>query len=80
MIPLWLFPFAAATGNTFIVKPSEKTPLSMSLLAECIAESGIPDGVVNVINGGSKASLHLCRHPDIKAISFVGSNTAGEKV
>merc|ERR1719310_1679730 len=80
MIPLWMFPLAVATGNTFVMKPSEKTPGATMMLAEMTKEAGIPDGVFNVIHGGVDTVNFICDHPDIKAISFVGGNGAGEHI
>jgi len=80
MIPLWMFPLAITTGNTFVMKPSEKTPGATMMIADLVKESGIPDGVFNVIHGGPNAVNFICDHPDIKAISFVGGNGAGEHI
>ncbi|MGQ3057480.1 MAG: aldehyde dehydrogenase family protein, partial [Nevskia sp.] len=71
MIPLWMFPMAIATGNTFILKPSEQDPLVTMRLVELALEAGIPKGVLNVVHGGEAVVNGLCDHPDIKAISFV---------
>lgn len=73
MVPLWMFPVALATGNTFILKPSERDPSASMLLAEWLAEAGLPDGVFNVVHGGKDAVDALLENPDVKAISFVGS-------
>jgi len=80
MIPLWMFPLAITTGNTFVIKPSEKTPGATLMIAELAKEAGIPDGVLSVIHGGPEAVNFICDHPDIKAISFVGGNGAGEHI
>ena len=80
MIPLWMFPMAIATGNTFVLKPSEQDPLVTMRLAELAVEAGIPPGVLNVIHGGADAVNLLCDHPDIKAVSFVGSSKVGSHV
>jgi malonate-semialdehyde dehydrogenase (acetylating)/methylmalonate-semialdehyde dehydrogenase len=73
MVPMWMFPIALACGNTFILKPSERDP-SMSLrMAELLTEAGLPDGVFNVVHGDKEAVDAILRHPDIKAVSFVGS-------
>jgi len=80
MIPLWMFPLAVATGNTFVMKPSEKTPGATMMLADMAKEAGLPDGVFNVIHGGVDTVNFICDHPDIKAISFVGGNGAGEHI
>ncbi|TBW11255.1 CoA-acylating methylmalonate-semialdehyde dehydrogenase [Azotobacter chroococcum] len=80
MIPLWMFPMAIATGNTFVLKPSEQDPMVTMRLAELALEAGIPPGVLNVIHGGAEVVDLLCDHPDIKAISFVGSSRVGSHV
>ncbi len=73
MIPLWFLPYAIATGNTFILKPSERVPLSARLLFEFLHESGLPEGVVNLVVGAKAAVDALLHHPNLRAISFVGS-------
>ena len=73
MVPMWMYPMAIACGNTFILKPSEKDPSCALLLAELATEAGLPDGVLNVINGDKEAVDAILDHPDIPAISFVGS-------
>lgn len=80
MIPLWMFPMAIACGNTHIIKPSERDPGACMLLVEMLTEAGCPPGVVNVIHGSHDAVNFICDHPDIKAISFVGSDQAGKYV
>jgi malonate-semialdehyde dehydrogenase (acetylating)/methylmalonate-semialdehyde dehydrogenase len=80
MIPLWMFPLALACGNTFVLKPSEKDPSSTLFLAKLALEAGVPDGVLNVIHGTRDAVNFICDDPAIKAISFVGSNQAGEYI
>ncbi|QVM88979.1 CoA-acylating methylmalonate-semialdehyde dehydrogenase [Pseudomonas lalucatii] len=80
MIPLWMFPMAIATGNTFVLKPSEQDPLVTMRLAELALEAGVPAGVLNVIHGGAEAVNLLCDHPAIKAVSFVGSTKVGTHV
>lgn len=80
MIPLWMFPMAIATGNTFVLKPSEQDPMVTMRLCELALEAGIPPGVLNVIHGGEDAVNAICDHPDIKAISFVGSTKVGTHV
>jgi len=80
MIPLWMFPMAIATGNTFILKPSEQDPMVTMRLCELALEAGIPPGVLNVVHGGEAAVNAICDHPDIKAISFVGSTKVGTHV
>jgi malonate-semialdehyde dehydrogenase (acetylating) / methylmalonate-semialdehyde dehydrogenase len=73
MIPLWFLPYAIACGNTFILKPSERVPLTAQRLMELLAETGIPKGVVSMVVGGKAAVDALLHHPDVRAISFVGS-------
>ncbi|WP_342246740.1 CoA-acylating methylmalonate-semialdehyde dehydrogenase [Pseudomonas sp. OTU5201] len=80
MIPLWMFPMAIACGNTFVLKPSEQDPLVTMRLVELALEAGIPKGVLNVIHGGVDAVNLICDHPDIKAVSFVGSTKVGTHV
>jgi malonate-semialdehyde dehydrogenase (acetylating)/methylmalonate-semialdehyde dehydrogenase len=73
MVPMWMFPIAVACGNTFVLKPSEKDPSAGYRLAELAAEAGLPDGVLNVVNGDKIAVDRLLAHPDVAAVSFVGS-------
>ncbi len=73
MIPLWMFPIAIAAGNTFVIKPSERTPVSGVLLAKLFSQTGAPAGVLNVVHGGRDTVDRLLQHADIRAISFVGS-------
>lgn len=80
MIPLWMFPMAIACGNTFVLKPSEKDPSCAVRIAEIAKEAGIPDGVINVVQGDKVAVDALITHPDVKAISFVGSTPIAEYV
>jgi len=80
MIPLWMFPMAIVCGNTFVLKPSEQDPLTPMLLAELALQAGIPPGVLNIIHGGKRAVDALCTHPDIVAVSFVGSTHVGTHV
>lgn len=80
MIPLWMFPMAIATGNTFVLKPSEQDPMVTMRLCELALQAGIPAGVLNVIHGGEMAVNAICDHPDIKAVSFVGSTKVGTHV
>ncbi len=80
MIPLWMFPMAIATGNTFVLKPSEQDPMVTMRLVELALEAGIPPGVLNVVHGGPQIVNGICDHPDIKAISFVGSTHVGTHV
>jgi malonate-semialdehyde dehydrogenase (acetylating)/methylmalonate-semialdehyde dehydrogenase len=73
MVPLWFLPYAIACGNTFILKPSEKVPLTMRLICDLMAELSLPPGVVTLVNGTKTAVDALLDHPDVRAISFVGS-------
>jgi len=73
MVPMWMFPIALACGNTFVLKPSEKDPSASLLLARLLAEAGLPDGVFNVVHGDKEAVDALLTHPDVRAVSFVGS-------
>ena len=73
MVPMWMFANAIACGNTFILKPSEKDPSASLFLAELLHEAGVPDGVFNVVQGDKVAVDRILEHPDIKAVSFVGS-------
>ncbi len=73
MVPMWMFPIAIACGNTFVLKPSEKDPSASLLNAELLAEAGLPDGVFNVVHGDKAAVDAILAHPDIAAVSFVGS-------
>ena len=80
MVPMWMFPVAIACGNTFILKPSEKDPSCPMRLAELFAEAGLPPGVLNVVNGEKEAVDLLTSHPQVAAVSFVGSSAVGEQV
>ena len=73
MIPLWFLPYAIACGNTFVMKPSERVPLTARLMFELLHQTGLPRGVVNLVVGAKAAVDALLRHPDVRAISFVGS-------
>ncbi|MFC5181105.1 CoA-acylating methylmalonate-semialdehyde dehydrogenase [Actinomadura harenae] len=73
MVPMWMFPVAIACGNTFVLKPSEKDPSASVRIAELWAEAGLPEGVFNVLHGDKAAVDGLLEHPDVKAVSFVGS-------
>src|SRR5450631_85145 len=80
MIPLWMFPMAIVCGNTFVLKPSEQDPMTPMLLAELALEAGVPPGVLNIVHGGKRAVDALCSHPDVAAVSFVGSTHVGTHV
>jgi malonate-semialdehyde dehydrogenase (acetylating)/methylmalonate-semialdehyde dehydrogenase len=80
MVPMWMFPLALACGNSFILKPSEKVPLTANRLAELALEAGIPPGVLNVVHGAREVVDAICAHPDIAAISFVGSSAVAHHV
>jgi malonate-semialdehyde dehydrogenase (acetylating) / methylmalonate-semialdehyde dehydrogenase len=73
MVPMWMFPLAIACGNTFVLKPSEKDPSAAGRVAELLGEAGLPEGVLNVVHGDKEAVDRLLTHPDVKALSFVGS-------
>lgn len=80
MLPCFMFPMAIASGNTFILKPSEQDPSSTMLLVELAHQAGVPPGVLNVIHGGPDVANMICDHPDIKAISFIGSTKVGTHI
>jgi malonate-semialdehyde dehydrogenase (acetylating)/methylmalonate-semialdehyde dehydrogenase len=80
MVPMWMFPVALACGNTFILKPSERDPSCSVRLAELLKEAGLPDGVLNVVHGDKAAVDAILAHPDIAAVSFVGSTPIAEYV
>src|SRR5580700_9372819 len=80
MIPFWFLPYAIATGNTFILKPSERVPLTMQRIFELLEHTGLPKGVVSLLNGGKAAVDALLDHPKIRAISFVGSTPIAKYV
>ena len=80
MVPLWMFPVAITCGNTFVLKPSEKTPLSAVRLAELLGEAGLPDGVMNIVHGGKECVETLLTHPQVAAVSFVGSTPVAKIV
>ncbi|KAJ3670161.1 hypothetical protein LUZ60_010485 [Juncus effusus] len=77
MIPLWMFPVAVTCGNTFVLKPSEKDPGASMILAELSMQAGLPKGVLNIVHGTNDVVNNICDDEDIRAVSFVGSNTAG---
>jgi malonate-semialdehyde dehydrogenase (acetylating)/methylmalonate-semialdehyde dehydrogenase len=80
MVPMWLFPIATALGNTFVLKPSEKVPLTAQILGELWLEAGFPPGVLNIVNGGRDAVEGICDHPDISVVGFVGSTAVAKQV
>lgn len=80
MVPLWFLPYAIATGNTFVLKPSEQVPLSQRRIFELIHTIGLPDGVVNLVNGGKDVVNALCTHQDVAGVSFVGSSAVAHHV
>ncbi len=80
MVPMWMYPLAIACGNSFILKPSEKVPLTAIRLAELFAEAGLPEGVLNLVHGGAEVVDALCAHPGIAALSFVGSSKVAAHV
>jgi malonate-semialdehyde dehydrogenase (acetylating)/methylmalonate-semialdehyde dehydrogenase len=80
MIPLWFWPYAVATGNTVVLKPSEQDPLTHQKIVELAAEAGLPPGVLNVVHGGRESVEAICDHPDIVGVSFVGSSRVAEIV
>jgi len=80
MVPLWFLPFAIACGNTFVLKPSEQVPLSISKVFELIEQIGLPKGVVNLVNGAKEVVDAICSHPDIQGVSFVGSSPVAQHV
>ena len=80
MVPMWMYPVAIACGNTFILKPSERDPSASMVIAELFREAGFPDGVLNVVHGDKEIVDAILTHPDIKAVSFVGSTPIAEYV
>jgi malonate-semialdehyde dehydrogenase (acetylating)/methylmalonate-semialdehyde dehydrogenase len=80
MVPNWTIPNAIALGNCMIIKPSEKVPLSLAIIARLLKEAGLPDGVFNIVNGDSEIVDAICDHPDIEAVSFVGSTKVAKIV
>ncbi|WP_432012943.1 CoA-acylating methylmalonate-semialdehyde dehydrogenase [Streptomyces cucumeris] len=80
MVPMWMFPVAIACGNTFVLKPSEKDPSAALRLAGLAAEAGLPDGVLNVVHGDKVAVDRLLEHPDVAAVSFVGSTPIAQYI
>lgn len=80
MVPMWFYPFALACGNTFIVKPSEQVPLSQQIMFELLQETGLPEGVINLVHGGKDAVNAIVQHELIQGVSFVGSSPVAEYV
>lgn len=80
MVPLWMFPLALACGNTFVLKPSEKVPLTAVKLVELLEKAGLPKGVLNLVHGGRECVDALLTHPVVKAISFVGSTPIARRI
>jgi len=80
MVPMWMFPLAIACGNTFVLKPSEKVPLSVVLIVELLEKAGLPEGVINVVHGGRECVDALLTHPKVRAISFVGSSPVAKYI
>ena len=80
MVPMWMYPLAIACGNCFVLKPSEKVPLTANRLAELFTEAGLPEGVLSIVHGGREVVDAICTHPGIAAISFVGSSNVAEHV
>jgi malonate-semialdehyde dehydrogenase (acetylating)/methylmalonate-semialdehyde dehydrogenase len=80
MIPFWFLPYAIACGNTFVLKPSERVPLSMRRVYELLEQAGLPKGVINIVNGGKEVVDALCDHPTVRAVSFVGSTPVAKHV
>jgi len=80
MVPMWFLPFAIVTGNTFVLKPSEQVPLSQRRMIDLLQQCGLPAGVVNLVNGGAEVVNAICDHPDIRAVSFVGSTPIARHV
>lgn len=80
MVPLWSFPISVACGNAVVLKPSERVPGASLMLAELFQKAGAPPGLLNIIHGTSEAVNFVCEHPDIRAVSFVGSDRAGKHV
>jgi malonate-semialdehyde dehydrogenase (acetylating)/methylmalonate-semialdehyde dehydrogenase len=80
MVPMWMWPFAIACGNTFVLKPSEKVPLTPTMAIELLHDSGLPAGVLNLVHGGKEAVDALLHHPLVKAVSFVGSTPVAKYI
>lgn len=80
MLPSFMFPIAVSAGNTFVLKPSEQDPSSALMLAQLALQAGLPPGVLNVVHGGPDIANGLCEHPDIQAVSFIGSTRVGTEI
>src|SRR5439155_22705287 len=80
MVPMWMFPLAIACGNTFVLKPSEKVPLTVVITVELLEKAGLPKGVLNLVHGGRECVDALLTHPKVKAISFVGSSPVAKHI
>src|SRR4029079_7735515 len=80
MVPMWFMPFAVATGNTIIMKPSEQVPLTLRLMLRLLEQCDLPPGVVNLVNGSREVVEAICDHPEIRAVSFVGSTPVARLV
>lgn len=80
MVPLWTFPISIACGNATVLKPSERVPGASMILADLFAKSGAPAGLLNIVHGQREAVNFICDHPDIRAVSFVGSDHAGKYI
>src|SRR5262245_30552740 len=80
MVPMWFLPFAIASGNTFVLKPSEQVPVSQRRMVDLLQQCDLPPGVVNLVNGGRDVVNAICDHPGIRAVSFVGSTPVAKHV
>jgi len=80
MVPMWMFPLAIACGNTFVLKPSEKVPLTVVMIVELLEKAGLPKGVLNLVHGGRECVDALLTHPKVRAISFVGSSPVAKHI
>ncbi|MCC6645278.1 MAG: CoA-acylating methylmalonate-semialdehyde dehydrogenase [Polyangiaceae bacterium] len=80
MVPMWMFPIAIAVGNAFVMKPSEKVPITLCRVAELFAEAGLPPGIFSLVHGGADVAVALTEHPDVAAIGFVGSTAVARRV
>lgn len=80
MVPFWFWPFAIASGNTFVLKPSERVPLTHQIIFDLLEKTGLPKGVMNLVHGGKEVVTALCTHKDVKGVSFVGSTPVAKYV